>query len=1271
MATFPLDIRTELQLGGTWTDVSSDVYLRDVKQITRGVPDQGSAADPASLRLTLDNRSGKYSPRNAMSPLFGLLGRNTPLRLSLPSDGDHFLQMDGRTTDTVTTPHVAAFNSQDIDVRVECDPNWYGAGTRTLMGIWDTSVTQSQWILYVENGKIVFRRDPDGDSHSSYFYQADLPQLPDRAAIRATFDADDGNGKSVVTFYWADSLDATWNLIGSVAVADTSGVFYTSAPLQLGIYDTRFGLATPYRYPMNGRVYRAELRSSIGGTVVASPDFRAATPDAGTLVDSSARTWTLKGSAQIRNREDRFVGEVASWPLRWSTDDADRYAPITATGILRRLGQGAKALDSTLRRRIPSGSPVAYWPMEEQADAVQAYSPIAGVFPASVSSVEWASFNTLPSSGPLPRLTGTSSLSAPVPTATPGQWQVEFVYNADDNIPISEDVELVKFLGTGVVRRWQITLRNGHAGVKGYSSSNTLIVDQGIGVGADVFHGWTRLRFSATDDADGSGFTWKISWQDVGGDAGGFTGTYPTGTCGNLTMISADWPALTEGWGFGHLSVTRQVGSTLYDGSDDAYRGESAVERMRRLATEEGLSFTRTPGALPPAAVGFQRQDALVDLFEAAANADGGLFTEDMTRIGLHYRDRSSLYAQTPLFELSYLQPGLGPDLEPVDDDSDIVNDVTVTRDGGSSARAVLDVGSLSTQPAPEGIGKYDASHTLSLAEDNQAEPTAYWKLHLGTHDGARYPHVTLMLHKPGAEWLIPYVLRMREGDKIRITDLPEWVSHDDVELLVMGWSESLDLYSWELTLNCVPAGPWDTAVTDHPQFATVDTDGTVLTSAATSTATSLTVHTTAGPLWSERPDDLPYWIRSSGELMRVRSVGRMALPDNPFMDGGIANWVTDSTATIAYDTAFLYNYKATGSLKITPTAGVVTGAAKSTRSATGTVTGSTTYKAGMWVFSPTGHADIRATMNQFDAAGTFLSTAGLGSANPVPANVWTWVESTFTTDATASSGEFRARYGGTPGALPFYVWGARVFAPSGQSVSDTFTTRTSTSGWGVAESGQLWSNTGGSSTDYTVGSGVGRHVHNTVNVTRHTFVPAPSPDVDIYSDWTCSAAATGATNNVYVMARYTDTTHLYFAHVRLETSGGISLMLRKRNVAETQLGSTITTGITHSPGTQYTVRFQVIGNTLRAKVWLKAGTEPTAWQITATDTDLTVAGSVGFRSFLGSASTATLPVTISADNFTVTDSQTFTVDRSLNGVVKSQVVGTAVSIANPPITSL
>jgi hypothetical protein len=430
--------------------------------------------------------------------------------------------------------------------------------------------------------------------------------------------------------------------------------------------------------------------------------------------------------------------------------------------------------------------------------------------------------------------------------------------------------------------------------VNGYNAANALVINKFVGVGADVFHGWTRLRFWAIDDTTSGTFSYRISWQDVGGDAGGATYTY-TGTCGSLTIISADWPPLTEGWGVGHLSVLREAGSTLYDGSDDAYRGETAVARMQRLSTEEGLSFTRTPGALPVAAVGFQRQDSLVNLFEAAADGDGGLFTEDMSRIGLHYRDRSSLYAQTPLFELSYLEPGLGPDIEPVDDDSAIVNDVTVSRDGGSSARAVLASGPLSVQPAPDGIGKYDASYTLSLAEDNQAEPTAYWKLHLGTHDGARYPSISLMLHKPGAEWLIPYVLRMREGDKIRITDLPEWVSHDDVELLVMGWSETLDLYQWELTLNCVPAAPWDTAVTNSGARAGA-TDSSLATGVS-ATATVLSVGTFAGPLWTTDPGDMPFQIRVGGEVMTVTAI--TGVVDDDFNRITTTGWGTAATGEL------------------------------------------------------------------------------------------------------------------------------------------------------------------------------------------------------------------------------------------------------------------------------------------------------------------------------------------------------------------------------------
>ncbi|HEY1155971.1 MAG TPA: hypothetical protein VGE95_06760, partial [Arthrobacter sp.] len=390
---FPLDIRTDLNLNGKWTDISPDVYVRDVKQITRGLRDQGSAADPSSLTLTLDNREGKYSQRNAMSPLFGQIGRNTPIRVSLPSDGDNYLQLDGRTGNYASTPDTAVLDvTGDLDVRAEISPDWYGASNQLISGKWDRANLQQSWALQIDDGFLYFRYSTQANADlGGRFFGRELPQLPERAAVRATFQLDNGAGGNTVTFYWAESLAGPWTQFGtpSTVTAGTAPMFSGSAPLCVGTTDLRDGLAEP-RYPMNGRGYRFEVRNGINGTVIAAPDFRALPAGTTSFTDSAGRPWTVNGNAEIRDREDRFVGEVASWPLKWSTDDVDRYASITASGILRRLGQGAKALDSTLRRRVPSGNPVAYWPMEEQQDAVQAYSPIPGVLPASVSSVEWA-----------------------------------------------------------------------------------------------------------------------------------------------------------------------------------------------------------------------------------------------------------------------------------------------------------------------------------------------------------------------------------------------------------------------------------------------------------------------------------------------------------------------------------------------------------------------------------------------------------------------------------------------------------------------------------------------------------------------------------------------------------------------------------------------------------------------------------------------------------------------------------------------------------------
>ncbi|MFF8942847.1 hypothetical protein ACF1A5_11360 [Streptomyces sp. NPDC014864] len=1115
MATFPLDIRTELQLGGSWTDVSSDVYVRDAKQITRGLRDQGSAADPSSLYFTLNNKGGKYSRRNAMSPLYGLLMQNTPVRLSVPTTGDSYLQLDGTSGSQVSTAAAGArWTGGDLDVRVEMAGNWYGPANQWLIGQWADG--QQSWSIALYRGNIWFRRTLDGDEvGTGRYYVAPLPKLPERAALRTVFDADDGAGNHSVTFYWAASLDSTdWAAFSRVIkVAGPATSFTGSAPVQIGITHYRSAaIPSEQRIPPDGRIYRAEIRNAIGGALSASPDFRAA-PDRGTSVtDAQGNLWSLGGHAEIRAREDRFVGEISTWPLRWTTDDADVYTSIQANGIMRRLGQGAKALDSALRRRIPAGKPVAYWPLEESTDATRAYSPISGVFPASMTGVDWASWDTLPSSQPLPKLQASAAFVGNVPAFTPGAWQVEFVYNADNKTP-TDTTKVISFTSAdGYIRRWDITLQLGLAIIRGYDAGHVRQVDQGVAIGADVFNGWTRLRFWAQDDADGSGFSWRINWQDVGGDAGGYTGTVATGTCGSVSSVVGDWGAGTEGWGIGHIFVLSNANNALLDGSDNAYSGEYSWSRMRRLAGEEGVSVSRTAGALSPAFVGFQRSNTLLDLFEAAAGADGGLLTEDMHRIGLHYRDRSSMYTQTPALQLSYTAPGLGPDIEPVDDDVNVVNDVTVTRDGGSSGRAVLEDGPLSVQAPPNGIGRYDASYTLSLANDDQAEPIAYWRLHHGTWDAARYPTVTVMLHKPGAESLIPAVLGMREGDKIRLTDLPGWVSHEDVDLIVLGWNETLDLYRWEVTFNCVPAGPWDTAVVEHDTYSKVDSDGSELQASVTATDTSLMVTTTAGQPWTDDPADMPFSVAIAGEEMQVTAVG--------------------------------------------------------------------------------------------------------------------------------------------------------------DTISDGFG-RTTSSGWGTADSGQVWTRSGGSASDFSTNGSAGLIACTSINTSRYCVMPSPFADLTLQTNVSTSVAATGGSHYAGLVARYSDTGNLYNARVGFKTSGVVELTLQKRVAgAQTDL-QVVTTPYSYAPGQMFTLVFDVQGSTLRARVWPAGQADPGAWQASVTDTSLTAAGSVGTRTLLSSSNTNVLPVTLTYDEFSMLNSQRFTVVRAVNGVSKSQSAGAGVSLAHPALISL
>jgi hypothetical protein len=244
-----------------------------------------------------------------------------------------------------------------------------------------------------------------------------------------------------------------------------------------------------------------------------------------------------------------------------------------------------------------------------------------------------------------------------------------------------------------------------------------------------------------------------------------------------------------------------------------------------------------------------------------------------------------------------------------------------------------------------------------------------------------------------------------------------------------------------------------------------------------------------------------------------------------------------------------------------------------------------------------------------------------------------------------------------------------RVTAVSSKII-DTFT-RTAASSWGTADSGQVWSTSGGTGTDYAVAAGVGTHTLGTVDVSRRVFTSLGYADCDLYGSVTTSAAATGAPIYAGLTARYTDIDNLFMARLAFSTANVLTIAIVRRIAgAESVLASSVLS-YTYTPGSFFRIRFQASGARLRAKAWPVADVvETPEWQVTVADGAHSSATSIGVRSILEVGNTNVSPV-ISYDDLAVVNPQVFTVTRSINGVVKAQTARTDVRLANPTYLSL
>jgi hypothetical protein len=1281
----PLPIKAELRLGSTWTDFTSRVRAEQQIRIRRGRSDWGQQVDTSSCMFTMDNNDGALTPRNPSSPYYGQIGRNTPCRVSVMT-GDTYLDLPGASTgDYAETPDAAALDiTGDLDVRLDMSlANWLPPVTSgaTVEMIGKFGFTgQKSWFLGTRSGRLFFEWSANGtDSLSASSTIAPvIPGPGGRMAVRVTLDVDNGASGNTVRFYTAPTIDGPWVQVGDpVTQSGTTSIFNSTANL-------RIGNATSFTFNLPlGRCHAAEVRNGIGGTVVANPDFTAQTVGAASLADSAGRTWTMNGNSQITNRKTRFVGEVSAWNTRWETKH-DVVCHVEASGIMRRMSQGASPVRSPMYREFTNASRsgiVSYWPMEDEASATRFASGMGGQPAMTIPSsggVTPAAYSGWAASAPLPTYSfGTTRVSVAPYTAT--NYIFTRFFAAVPAAGVTSTDRLFTIVTTGSARTWAVWINTaGDLDLRAYDSDGTQILATGFDPvainGKNVQLGVELTQNGTAVDATLYVFYVDESTLNVIVSDGVAT-TLAATTIGAATEVRFGFNGLLNGTAFGHLAVASS--STAFAdtiGAMIGWDGEVTSARLYRLGVEE-----LTPcfsASISEEQMGVQGLSPLLDLMREAADADEGILHESRDWYpAFRFRDRPSMYSQQPAMVLNYTgDDGLVTPLDPVDDDQAVRNDRTVQRAGGSSTRRTLDTGTLSTRVPPNGVGRYDDSQTRSLYVDAQTGDHAGWLLHLGTWDETRYPVVRVNL--AAAPHMIEAATSVDIGDRMDIANPPSWLPPDLIELMTQGYSEVMDQFTWTIDYNCTPFGPWDVAwagdastASVEREFQWVDTDGSQLAEALTTTETDVDVYTTTGPVWTPNVRDTPFDWRIGGEVMTVTAPGSL-LNSNAFFDTDTAGWAAQSTSIAWSQTHVNPHPRALGSLLITPDGATAVGGALADFTPVGSITPGAVYTLSCWVYSPNGWSDLQPAVNWYDSASTLLSSA-VGTSMSASSSVWTYLEQDFTAPASSSRAKVRLRHGGTPAVSDvWYVWAARITRKSSSWLHDQFG-RTAASTWSLADSGQTWQTGGGTAADYNVTSGYGSHRLATANASRRTFVSFPYSDFDAYVSLTPSATATGGFLSGGLTGRYTDSDNLYTARLAFNsTSSSMTLTIRKRvAAAETELAS-YSLPYTYTAGTFMRLRFQVSGSTLRAKAWRASDQEPGVWHTETTDTALTTSDFIGLRS-ISSSSNSNVNPEIRYDDLDLINPQTYTVTRSQNGVSKTHSAGAVVALAHPAYTSL
>lgn len=669
-----------------------------------------------------------------------------------------------------------------------------------------------------------------------------------------------------------------------------------------------------------------------------------------------------------------YTGFVTEWPPRWDLTGIDAVVPLRANGVLRRLSQGQPSLKSAIYREIVKSSrpdPVQYWTCQDPSGGLELSSAIPGL-PAMkiVGTPNLAAYDGWAASDPLPTMNLARHVG-PVPGYTPtGEILIRVFYD----IPAGAEngTQILGFPSTGSASRWAVTYETASGGTLRLIVSDddgVELVNQNVGFAVTG----SKFSFSLEITRVNPDLDWLMLVVKINDDgtttAAQFDGTVTNRTLGQIKNVVINYNRVGDTIAFGHIVFSTD--QSIFDDTADAlvgWVGELAGDRILRLSEEEEVFVNVLGAASAEMEMGPQRPKTFLELIRECVHADGGVLYEEPDSFGLTYRNRADLYNQEP--------PGmvllvLSAPPEPIDDDQQMVNDVTVTRDHGSSARA-------SDHDHIVKFGRYETSVQLNLAANASAGDVASWLVHLGTIDEMRWPRINFDPAPRHSELIDPWLaLRTQLASRLVIDHAIAQLPGIDINVLVQGWTERLDGDTWRVELNCSPASPWnvaEVAFTNQPDhlYNRVDTDGSTL--AAPVAASTLHVEDFEG--------DTSHWSGTGGTFART------TLLVHDGTAGG--SLVADGVTPVPF--------------------------AQTTIDGSPTVVASTAYTLTAWLQRIPGTTPLSIAIVWRDAGGAVISTSASSILDPL-SGLWQQFALNATAPAAAVKAQLRVRMHDTPNA--------------------------------------------------------------------------------------------------------------------------------------------------------------------------------------------------------------------------------------------------------------